>query len=205
MAINHENVTSLIFYIRGEKVMLDFHLASLYEVETKHVKQAVTRNKDSFPSDFVFKLTKKEVANLRSQNVISSEGRGGTRYMPFAFTEQGVSMLATVLKSKRAVEVKIAIMRAFVFMRRMLENNKELRKKIEQLEAKYDKQFAIVFEAIKQLMDPPTVSRNPIGFRLSNVKPEGDLKAVHIAARRARPIKSNTLTKKNDRVKKKRK
>ena len=108
----------------------------------------------------------------------SNEGRGGVRYLPYAFTEQGVSMLATVLKSKRAVEVKVAIMRAFVFMRRMLENNKELKKKIEQLEAKYDKQFAVVFEAIKQLMDLPTIPRNPIGFQLSTTKPGTAAKAI---------------------------
>jgi len=181
--------------------MLNFHLAMLYEVETKHVKQAVNRNKDSFPPDFVFKLTSNELSNLRSQNVTSSERHGGLRYLPYAFTEQAVSMLATVLKSKRAVEVKVAIMRAFVFMRRMLENNKELKKKIEQLEAKYDKQFAVVFEAIKQLMDPPAVQHNPIGFQLSNTKPEGDLKALQNSS----TVRNKKTINKNKRVDKSRK
>lgn len=168
MLIKQENIPSLIFVLRGERVMFDFHLAMLYNVETRSLKQAVRRNADRFPEDFMFELTDKEVDFLRSQNVISKEGRGGLRYAPMAFTEQGVAMLASVLKSSKAVQVNIAIMRSFVLMRRMLEENKELKKKIEQLESKYDKQFAVVFEAIKQLIHQESKPRNQIGFKTKN-------------------------------------
>ncbi len=168
MLIKQENIPSLIFMLRGEKVMFDFHLAMLYNVETRSLKQAVRRNADRFPEDFMFTLTDKEIDFLRSQNVISNVGSGGLRYAPMAFTEQGVAMLASVLKSGKAVQVNIAIMRSFVLMRRMLEENKELKKKIEQLESKYDKQFAVVFEAIKQLMHQEGKPRNQIGFKTKN-------------------------------------
>jgi hypothetical protein len=155
--------------LRGERVMFDFHLSMLYNVETRSLKQAVRRNEDRFPEDFMFELTDKEVDFLRSQNVISNKGRGGLRYAPMAFTEQGVAMLASVLKSSKAVQVNIAIMRSFVLMRRMMEDNKELKKKIEQLESKYDKEFAVVFEAIKQLIHQESKPRNQIGFKTKNV------------------------------------
>lgn len=165
MKIETEDIQSFIFYLRGERIMLDFHLAMLYEVETRTLKQAVKRNSDRFPEDFMFELSSSDLEILRSQIVISSPGHGGVRYMPFAFTEQGVAMLSSVLKSKKAVQVNISIMRAFVYMRRMLEENKELKKKIEEMEAKYDKKFSIVFEAIKQLIQQESKPRNIIGFK----------------------------------------
>jgi len=142
-----------ILMIRGEKVMLDADLATLYEVETRMLVQAVKRNIERFPADFMFQLSKEEFANLRSQTVTSNWG--GRRYPPYAFTEQGVAMLSSVLRSKRAVQVNIEIMRAFVRLRRMLETNKDLAQKLDALEQKYDERFKIVFDAIRQLMTPP--------------------------------------------------
>ncbi len=158
-----EIIEKKIFLIRGQKVMLDFHLAELYEVETKALKRAVKRNSERFPDDFCFELTAAEVENLRYHFGTSSWG--GRRYPPLAFTEQGVAMLSSVLRSKRAVQVNIAIMRAFVRLREMLATHKDLARKLEELEKKYDKQFAVVFEAIRQLMTPsePPPKRR-IGF-----------------------------------------
>jgi hypothetical protein len=145
--------------------MFDFHLSLLYEVETRALKQQVKRNIERFPQNFMFELTDKEIDLMVSQNVIPSKSYlGGAK--PFAFTEQGVAMLSSVLKSKKAVQVNLAIMRAFVIMRRMLDENKELKKKIEELESRYDKQFAVVFEAIKQLIHQENKPRNPIGFKV---------------------------------------
>ncbi len=174
-----------ILLIRGEKVMLDRHLAELYGVGTKSLNQAVKRNPDRFPEDFMFQLTLDEVrslryqfgtskdgaavrsqtvtSGLRSQSVTSNERRGGRRYLPYAFTEQGVAMLSSVLGSQQAVQVNIAIMRAFVRLRELLATHKELARKLEELERKYDKRFRVVFVAIRQLMaasDP----RQRIGF-----------------------------------------
>ncbi|MEK7850310.1 MAG: ORF6N domain-containing protein [Deltaproteobacteria bacterium] len=153
-----------ILLIRGQKVMLDSDLAELYDVETKVLIQAVKRNIDRFPSDFMFQLTNQEVIGLRSQFVTSKPGRGGRRYPPYAFTEQGVTMLSSILKSKKAIEVNILIMRAFVKLREMIASNKDLAIKLEELEKKYDAQFKIVFDAIRQLMTPPEPKKKKIGF-----------------------------------------
>jgi hypothetical protein len=152
-----------IYLIRGEKVMLDFELAELYRVETRALKQAVRRNADRFPGDFMFKLNANEMGSLVSQNVIPSRGKfGGAR--PMAFTEQGVAILSSVLRSPRAVQVNIAIMRTFVRLRQMLLSNTELARKLNALEKKYDAQFKIVFDAIRELMTPPEKPKRRIGF-----------------------------------------
>jgi len=198
--------------MRGEKVMFDADLAMLYGVEVRSLNQAVARNRKRFPADFAFQLTDDELAALRSQLVISKSptsqassrlrsqivtsntGRGGRRYLPYAFTEQGVAMLSSVLRSTRAVEVNIAIMRTFVQLRRLMDANRDLARKIEALEKKYDEQygvrgrrwidcigrmvmwpsdrevasqFAVVFEAIKQLITQPEPRRRRIGFHQS--------------------------------------
>jgi hypothetical protein len=155
-----------ILVLRGQRVMLDETLADLYGVPVKVLNQAVKRNASRFPEDFVFQLTAEEAAALRSQIVTSKPaGRGGRRYEPFAFTEQGVAMLSSVLRSERAVQVNIEIMRAFVRMRRVLAEHAELAKKIAQLERKYDGQFRVVFDALRELMTPPTKPKGRIGFR----------------------------------------
>ena len=152
-----------IMRLRGHNVMLDADLAVLYEVTTRELVQAVKRNSFRFPSDFMFQLNAPEFASLRSQNVISSP-RGGRRTAPYAFTEQGVAMLSSVLRSKRAVKVNIDIMRAFVRLRRMFESNADLARKLEGLERKFDAKFTVVFRAIRELMTPPASGRKPIGF-----------------------------------------
>ena len=142
-----------IFLVRGQKVMLDFDLAELYGVETRALKQAVRRNLDRFPADFMFELSTAEIKNLVSQTVIPTRGKlGGAT--PMAFTEQGVAMLSSVLRSSRAVQVNIAIMRTFVRLREMLLSNAELARKLAALENKYDAQFKVVFDAIRELMLP---------------------------------------------------
>jgi ORF6N domain len=143
--------------------MLDADLARLYGVPTKSFNQAVRRNKERFPADFAFQLTDREFRSLRSQFVTSNR-RGGRRYHPYAFTEQGVAMLSSVLRSKRAVQVNIEIMRAFVRLRQMLASNEELARKVAALEKKYDSQFRVVFDAIRELMAPLTPKRRKIGF-----------------------------------------
>jgi hypothetical protein len=161
-----ERIESRIFLIRGQKVMLDTDLARLYEVETRALVQAVKRNIERFPGDFIFQLTQNEFDFLRSQSVISNpEGRGGRRYMPYAFTEQGVAMLSSGLRSDRAIHVNIEIMRAFVRLRQMLASHKELAQKLAALEKKYDTQFRVIFDAIRELMTPPEPkNKRPIGF-----------------------------------------
>jgi hypothetical protein len=149
--VEYEIVVSKIAIVRGQRVMFAQDLAELYGVETKVLMQAVRRNIDRFPQDFLLQLTEQEFTNLRSQIVTSSWG--GTRYLPYAFTEQGVSMLSSVLRSPRAVAVNIEIMRAFVRMRALIDTNRELAKKLSALEQKYDKQFKVVFQAIYDLMD----------------------------------------------------
>jgi hypothetical protein len=161
-----EQIERAILLIRGQKVMLDRDLADLYGVETKHLKQAVKRNVERFPDDFMFQLTREELENWRSQFVTSKADKMGLRYPPMAFTEQGVAMLSSVLRSKRAVQVNIEIMRAFVRLRQMLEAHKDLRRKLAALEKKYDDQFKIVFEAIAELMAPPEKPRKKIGFEV---------------------------------------
>jgi len=159
-----KSIEGRIFQLRGRKVMLDRDLAELYGVETRILIQAVRRNIDRFPDDFMFQLTKSELANLRSQFVISSWG--GRRYMPYAFTEHGIAMLSSVLNSRRAIHVNIQIMRAFIGLRRVGITYSELKRKIETMEKKYDGQFNIVFEAIRQLMEPPPAPpKSRIGFK----------------------------------------
>ena len=163
-----ELIEQRIYLIRGDKVMLDFHLAELYAVETKKLIQAVKRNIDRFPPDFMFQLSKGEFDNLRSQSVTSRQW-GGRRYRPFVFTEQGVAMLSSVLRSKRAIQVNIAIMRAFVKLRNILATHEDLKKKLEELEGKFerhDEQIKLVFDAIRQLMQPPEKPKQKIGFRV---------------------------------------
>jgi len=157
-----ERIERSILVLRGHKVMLDADLATLYDVPTKVLVQAVKRNLERFPQDFMFQLEKQELAILRSQSVTSSWG--GRRYPPYAFTEQGVAMLSTVLKSPRAIAVNIEIMRAFVRLRLILSSNKELARRLDQLEAKTDAKFKVVFEAIRELMTPPEPKKRPIGF-----------------------------------------
>ena len=159
-----ERVAGAILLLRGHRVILDSHLADLYGVEVRSLVQAVKRNRERFPADFMFQLEKQEVARLRSQSVISI-GKGGRRYAPYAFTEQGVAMLSSVLRSKRAVRVNVEIMRAFVHLRRMLATNVALARKLAELEAKYDEQFRVVFDAIRELMSvPDSGPRRQIGF-----------------------------------------
>jgi hypothetical protein len=153
-----ERIAASIYIIRGQKVLLDADLAALYGVETKVFNQAVRRNKDRFPEDFMFQLTGEEAANLRSQFVTSSWG--GRRYSPYAFTEQGVAMLSSVLRSKRAVQVNIGIMRTFVRIRQVLATNEELARKV----AQHDRQIAVLFEHVQKMLAPVPVKKNPIGF-----------------------------------------
>ncbi len=159
-----ERIEHSILLIRGHKVMLDADLAALYRVETRVLIQAVKRNSRRFPPDFLFQLSAKEAEFLRSQIVISKKGRGGRRYRPYVFTEQGVAMLSSVLNSEQAVQVNIEIMRAFVRLRRMLSTNEDLARKLSALEKKYDAQFRVVFDAIRELMTPPKGKHRPIGF-----------------------------------------
>jgi len=146
-----EKIQTKIYEIRGQKVMLDSDLAELYNVETKNLNLAVKRNIKRFPSDFMFQLVKSEWDILRLQ-IETSKGRGGTRYLPYAFTEQGVAMLSGILNSDKAIETNIAIMRAFVFVRQYALTHKDLTEKLQELENKYDKQFKDVYEAITYLL-----------------------------------------------------
>ncbi len=170
--IPEERIGSKILLIRGQKVMLDKDLAELYGVELRILNQAVKRNIRRFPEDFMFQLSPEEGRSiLRSQIVISSSSHGGRRYMAYAFTEQGVAMLSSVLRSDQAIEVNIMIMRTFVQLRQWLSSHTELAKKIEELEARYDGQFQAVFDAIRQLVNPPQPrKRRKIGFKLEGVR-----------------------------------
>lgn len=176
-----ENLASLVLAVRGEKVLLDSDLAELYGVEARALNQAVARNRNRFPDDFMFQLTPEEWERVRSQTVMSSKegeplrsqtviskGKGGRRYIPYAFTEQGVAMLSSVLRSQRAVEVNIAIMRTFVQLRRLMDSNRDLARRIEAMEMRYDEQFSAVFDAIKQLISDDQAKKSkpsrPIGF-----------------------------------------
>jgi hypothetical protein len=167
-----EHIARAILALRGHKVLLDETLATLYGVPTKVLLQAVKRNAERFPEDFLFQLKAEEWGVLRSQIVTSKTSRGGRRYAPYAFTEQGVAMLSSVLRSKQAVRVNIEIMRAFVRLRGLLAANRELAKKLDELERKvssHDQAIAGVLGAIRQLMAPPEPKRRPIGF----VNPDG--------------------------------
>jgi hypothetical protein len=163
--LNLESIEQKIYLIRGQKVILSSDLAVLYNVETRTLVQAIKRNIRRFPSDFMFQLSDKEFKILKSQIVISSWG-GLRRAYPYAFTEQGVAMLSSILNSQRAIKVNIGIIRAFVKLRSILEQHKELSQKLKILESKYDKQFRIVFDAIRELMTPPPKeARREIGFK----------------------------------------
>jgi hypothetical protein len=168
LSIPAERIECAIVVIRGQKVMLDDDLAALYEVPTRRLNEQVKRNRSRFPDDFMFQLTKEEWDALRSQ--IATSKRGGRRYPPFAFTEQGVAMLSTVLNSERAVHVNVEIMRAFVRLRRILTSHKDLARKLEALERKYDRRFKVVFEAIRELMIPPETRTRPVGFHVKEPK-----------------------------------
>lgn len=154
-----------IFEIRGYRVMIDFHLAELYGIETKVLKRAVRRNIERFPSDFMFEMTKKEFDNLRSQ--FGTSNWGGTRYMPYCFAQEGIAMLSAVLHSKTAIDMNIAIMRAFVAMRQMITGYEELLKRIEELEISTDEQFNELYKALTALLadaEERRKPRNPVGY-----------------------------------------
>lgn len=166
MLMPMERIQSAILQLRGDRVMLDTDLAILYGVEIRVLVQAVKRNIERFPDDFMFQLTAEEYAFLRSQIVTLNEGGRGKhrKYLPYAFTEQGVAMLSSVLRSPQAVQVNIEIMRAFVKLRALSADHKALARRLNQLESKYDKQFAVVFDAIRAMMNPPQGKKHPIGF-----------------------------------------
>lgn len=153
----------VITRIRGHAVILDADLAALYGVTVKRLNQQMTRNRDRFPDDFCFRITETEWRSLRLQNA-TSKGRGGRRYMPYAFTEHGAIMAATVLNSPQAVQMSLAVVRAFVKLRRMALSVEGLARKVDALEQKYDKQFKVVFDAVRRLMNPPEPPRKRIGF-----------------------------------------
>ncbi|MFU8781037.1 MAG: ORF6N domain-containing protein [Kiritimatiellia bacterium] len=159
-----ERIENRILLLRGQKVLLDRDLASLYEVETRALNQAVRRNRDRFPDDFMFSLTRDEIRNI-SQSVICSDTIKHARNV-YAFTEQGVAMLSSVLNSKRAIQVNIAIMRTFARLRHILASHADLALKLEELEKRYDKQFRVVFDALRELMMPPEPPQKQIGFRV---------------------------------------
>jgi hypothetical protein len=163
--VTAERIESIILLIRGQKVILDRDLAELYGVTTGNLNKAVSRNLDRFPPDFMFQLKQEEYESLRFHLGILKRGRH-SKYLPYAFTEQGVAMLSSVLRSKRAVHVNIEIMRAFVRLRQILAAHKELERKLAALERKYDKQFKVVFDAIRALMVPPEKPRKQIGFEV---------------------------------------
>jgi hypothetical protein len=181
LSVSVQLIEQRIYLIRGQKIMMDFDLAELYGVPTRQLNQQVTRNKKRFPEDFMFRLTKEEAEflrlqfatsspNLRSQIVISSSGYGGRRYLPYAFTEQGVAMLSSVLNSEQAIEVNIAIMRAFVRLRQMLETNEELNRKFAAVISKlstHDKYFRVVFDELRKLNEKPRSSGRQIGFKVT--------------------------------------
>lgn len=168
--IPSESIIAKIYFIRGKKVMLDRDLAELYQVEKRVLIQAVNRNIERFPDDFMFQLQPSEATALKSQIVISKVGRGGDRYNPYVFTEQGVAMLSSVLRSPRAIQVNIEIIRTFTKLREILADNKKLAEKIEKMERKYDKYIFDIFEAIKLLRVQKDESRpkEKIGFKITN-------------------------------------
>jgi len=163
-----ERIERAIIALRGQRVMLSYDLAKLYGVAPKVLVQSVKRNLDRFPADFMFQLDSQEFENLKSQFVTSSWG--GIRKPPYAFTEQGVAMLSSVLRSDRAVQVNVEIMRAFVRMRQILASHADLARKLDALEKKYDAQFKAVFDAIRQLMTPPELPRGKFGFARDRVE-----------------------------------
>ncbi|MCX6249669.1 MAG: ORF6N domain-containing protein [Bacteroidetes bacterium] len=162
--IKEENIASHIYFLRGHNVILDFDLASLYGVETRILKQAVKRNLKRFPDDFMFRLSENEIDFVVSQNVIPSKRYLGGA-IPFAFKEQGVAMLSGVLNSDKAIQVNITIMRAFVQLRKLISTHKDLVEKLNQFEKKYDEQFAMVFEALRQIIQKESEPRKRIGYK----------------------------------------
>ena len=169
-----EHISDQILILRGQRVMLSFHLAKLYLVEPRTLIQSVKRNPGRFPNDFMFQLTLQEVNSLKSQFVISKpSGRGGPRTLPYAFTEQGIAMLSSVLRSDRAIQVNVEIMRAFVHLRQLLASNKELAKKLAALEEKHDAQFKVVFDAIRAIMTPSEKTNGQLGLRLGKIIGDG--------------------------------
>ena len=187
-----ERIEQRIVLMRGQKVMLSSDLAKLYEVEPKALVQAVKRNAERFPSDFMFQLTPQEVVILKSQFVTSSWG-GMRRARPYAFTEQGVAMLSSVLNSPRAIQVNIAIMRAFVKLRHILAAHTDLARKLDELERKYDARFRVVFDALRQLMNPPRGPRRQIGFIVREKRLA--YRAVTAQKKRARPRRTKASVK----------
>lgn len=159
------SISDFIFFIRGKKVILDFHLSQLYEVETRALKQQVRRNRDRFPEDFMFELKKKEWAELITNCDMLNQYKFSP-ITPMAFSEQGVAMLSSVLKSKKAISVNIAIMRAFVKIREMIEEGNEIKLRIDELERKYDGNFKIIFDAIRQLLEKENKKAEPVGFKI---------------------------------------
>lgn len=162
--VPQEVIEAKILLIKGKKIMLDRDLAMLYRVPTRRLNEQVKRNIDRFPEDFMFQLSKEEFENWRSQIAISNSQKMGLRRRPYAFTEQGVAMLSSVLNSKVAIQVNIQIMRTFTRLKEILMSHKDLQRKIEDMEKKYDQQFRVVFDAIKQLLAPPEKSRAITGF-----------------------------------------
>jgi hypothetical protein len=189
-----EKIEKLIFLVRGQKIMLSTHLAELYGVESRVLVQAVKRNIERFPEDFMFQLSDGEFENLKSQFVISSWG-GMRRAKPYAFTEQGVAMLSSVLRSKRAVQVNIEIMRSFVKLRGMLATHKDLDRKLTELERKYDDQFKVVFEVIRQLMAPPDKKVKKIGFTVKEKQ-----KAYNKKVKKKKPSADGSFTPKAKKI-----
>ena len=165
-----ERIEKSIFLIRGKKVMLDRDLADVYGVPTFRFNEAVKRNKDRFPNDFMFQLTQEEVETLISQNAMSKPGRGGRRTLPYVFTEHGAVMAANILKSPLAVQMSVIVVRAFIKMREMLIEQRDLAKKLMDLEKKYDRQFKVVFDAIRALMSEEKRPKSKIGFKVKEPK-----------------------------------
>jgi len=171
LQVSVEEIGPRIYLIRGQKVMLDSDLANLYDVDTKRLNEAVGRNRDRFPLDFMFRLTGEETKDLRSQIATSNHGHGGRRYLPYVFSEHGVAMLSSVLNSKRAVQMNIAIIRAFIKLREVLATHKDLARKIDDLEVKYqehDHELKVVFDAIRKLISTPAPTKRRIGFAAGN-------------------------------------
>ena len=167
--ISANQIEKRIYRIRDQNVMIDRDLAYLYEVQTGALKRAVRRNIERFPADFMFTLTQQELAAMRSEAGELKQGRGKHRkYLPFVFTEPGVAMLSSVLNSKRAIQVNVEIMRAFIRLREMILSHKDLVRKIDAMERKYDHQFKIVFDAIRELMAPPTPKMKKLGFKVAD-------------------------------------
>ena len=181
-----ERIKDVIFVIRGHKVMVDSELARLYGVETRILIQSAKRNIERFPTDFMFQLSEAEAESLRSQIVISKVGRGGRRYAPYVFTEQGIAMLSSVLRSKRAVEVNIAIMRTFVKLREILATNASLRRKIESMECKYNEQFQAVFSVLAEMTMETEKPKRKIGYHTQVKKATSKKKASRKKTKKAK-------------------